>query len=137
MRGHATAFRLAAVWRDRIFLYQAWRNPRARTGGALYELGGKVRAIDVQRGVPTPGAPGRPVRISAREDVEALVGMVVGGATRPPRAHAVADPRYWLTFWLTDGTTLGRPYFPEAGELLGGVVLPAAFRTLVERYLHE
>ena len=137
VRGHATAFRLAAVWRDRVFLYQAWRNPRARTGGALYELSGKVRAIEVQRGVPSSGEPGRPVRISAREDVEALVGMVVGGTTRAPRAHAVADPRYWITFWLTDGTTLGRPYFPEAGELLGGVVLPAGFRTLVERYLGE
>src|SRR5262249_17305424 len=30
VRGHATTFRLAAVWRDRIFLYQAWRNPRAK-----------------------------------------------------------------------------------------------------------
>jgi hypothetical protein len=30
VRGHGTTFRLAAVWRDRIFLYQAWRNPRAK-----------------------------------------------------------------------------------------------------------
>ena len=28
VRGHATSFRLAAVWHDRIFLYQAWRNPQ-------------------------------------------------------------------------------------------------------------
>src|SRR5436309_6080747 len=35
VRGHATEFRLAAVWRDRIFLYQAWRNPRAKVGGKL------------------------------------------------------------------------------------------------------
>jgi hypothetical protein len=137
VRGHATSFRLGAVWRDRVFLYQAWRNPRARTGGALYDLAGKVRAIDVQRGVPAPGAPGAPVRIGAREDVDALVGMVVAGTTRAPRAQAAAAPRYWITFWLADGTTLGRPYFPDTGELLGGVVLPAAFRTLVERYLGE
>jgi hypothetical protein len=137
VRGHGTAFRLAAVWRDRIFLYQAWRNPRARTGGALYELAGKVRALDVQRGVPTPGAPGRPVRIDAREDVEALVAMVTAAPTRRPRAHGAGDPRYWITFWLADGTTLGRPYYPEAGELMGGVVLPAAFRARVERDLDE
>jgi hypothetical protein len=137
VRGHPTSFRLAAVWRDRIFLYQAWRNQRARTGGALYALTGKVQAIDVQRGVPTPGDPGRPVRISAPEHVEALVGMVVGAAVRAPRAHAAADTRYWLTFWLTDGTTLGRPYFPETDDIMGGVVLPPAFRTLVERALGE
>ena len=34
VRGHATTFRLAAVWRDRVFLYQAWRNPRAKVGRA-------------------------------------------------------------------------------------------------------
>src|SRR5215510_7537145 len=42
VRGHASEFRLAAVWRDRIFLYQAWRNPRAKVGAALYPLRGKV-----------------------------------------------------------------------------------------------
>jgi hypothetical protein len=41
VRGYATEFRLAAVWRDRIFLYQSWRNPRARTGGKLYDIAGK------------------------------------------------------------------------------------------------
>ena len=32
VRGHSTSFRLAALWQDRIFLYQAWRNPRAKGG---------------------------------------------------------------------------------------------------------
>ena len=49
----------------------------------------------------------------------------------------MGEPRYWLTFWLTDGTTLGRPYFPDSGELLGGVVLPAEFRALVEGHLPD
>src|SRR5216117_4084000 len=30
VRGYRTEFRLAAVWKDRTFLYQAWRSPRAR-----------------------------------------------------------------------------------------------------------
>ena len=49
VRGYATEFRLAAAWRDRLFLYQAWRNPRARVGGDLFDIAGRVRAIDVQR----------------------------------------------------------------------------------------
>ena len=48
VRGYATDFRLAAVWKDRIFLYQAWRNPRARTGRDLFDIAGRVRAIDGQ-----------------------------------------------------------------------------------------
>jgi hypothetical protein len=100
VRGHPTEFRLAAVWRDRIFLYQAWRNPRAKVGGELYGLAGKVRAIDVRRETPAPGG-------------------------------------YWLTFWLTDGTTLGRPFFVETRELMGGVSAPEEFRTLLERHLAD
>ena len=137
VRGYKTDFRLAAVWRDRIFLYQAWRNARAKVGGELYDIAGKVRAIDVQRGEPTPAAPGKPVTITAPRDAEALVDMIIRGAMRQPRAHALGEPRYWLTFWLVDGTTLVRPYCAETSELLGGLVVPDEFRTILERSLGD
>src|SRR5258706_3930554 len=57
VRGHATSFRLAAVSQDRVYLYQAWRSARAKAGGDLWAIAGKVRAIDVQRGEPAAGAP--------------------------------------------------------------------------------
>jgi hypothetical protein len=138
VRGHATNFRLAAVWKDRVFLYQAWRNPRAKVGGDLFDITGKVRAIDVQRGEPTPGMARKPAAtITSGPEVAALVEMIVRGPTRRPQAHAVGERRYWLTFWLTDGTTLDRPYFPETGELMGGVSLPGEFRDILERLLGE
>jgi hypothetical protein len=137
VRGHDTSFRLAAVWQDRVFLYQAWRNPRAKVGGDLWPIAGKVRAIGVQRGEPAAGLPRTPAAITAPQDVETLVAMIVRAPMRRPRAHAFGDPRYWLTFWLTDGTTLERVYFPVAGELLGGVVVPAEFRALLERYVGD
>ena len=137
VRGHATSFRLAAVWQDRIFLYQAWRNPRAKVGGDLWALAGKVRAIDVQRGQPVGDTPRTPVAITAPADLAALVEMLVRSPARRPTAHAVVDRRYWLTLWLTDGTAFERPYFPETGELMGGVVVPAEFRAILERYLGQ
>jgi len=137
VRGHPTEFRLAAVWRDRIFLYQAWRNPHAKLGGDLYALAGKVRAIDVQRGQPVPGAPRSPVTIGAARDVEGLIEMLSRSPVQRPQAHAYGEPRYWLTFWLTDGTTLERAYFADTGELMGGVVLPAEFRAILERRLGD
>ncbi len=137
VRGYATEFRLAAVWRGRIFLYQAWRNPRARVGGDLFDIAGKVAAIDVQRGEPTPAGESRPVTIRSREDVDALVDLIVHAPTRRPLAHAVGETRYWLTIWLQDGTSLDRPYFVETSELLGGVVMPAGFRAILDRYLSE
>jgi hypothetical protein len=137
VRGHPSEFRLAAVWRDRIFLYQAWRNPRAKVGGDLYDLAGKVRAIDVQRGEPRPSTARSPATIGTARDVEGLVEMLVRSPVQRPQAHAFGEPRYWLTFWLTDGTTLERAYFVETRELMGGVVLPAEFAPILERYLGD
>lgn len=135
VKGHSTDFRLAAVWKDRIFLYQAWRNPRAKAGGALYDIAGKVRAIDVQRGEPKWAAPGTSVRVTSSRDADLLVDMIIRGAVGRPQAHAFGEPRYWLTLWLSDGTTLGRPYFVETRELMGGVLLPEDFTRILERYL--
>jgi len=135
VKGYSTDFRLAAVWQEKIYLYQAWRNPRAKMGVDLYAVAGKVRAIDVQRGEPTWASPGIPVRISSPDDADRLVDMITRGAVGRPQAHAFGELRYWLTFWLTDGTTLGRPYFVETRELMGGVLLPEEFTRILERYL--
>jgi len=135
VRGYPTNFRLAAIWKDRIFLYQAWRNPRAKVGADLYDIVGKVRAIDVQRGEPPQATATKPAEISSPRDVEALVEMIVTGAVRAPQVHALAEPRYLITLWLTDGTTLGRVYFRDTNELMGGVTVPGEFARIVERYL--
>ena len=135
VRGYPTNFRLAAVWKDRIFLYQAWRNPRAKIGADLYDVTGRVRAIDVQRGEPPHLSATKPAAVSTPADVAALVDMIATSAVRPPKVHVLAEPRYWLTIWFTDGTTLGRIYFPETSELMGGVSVPAEFARILERYL--
>ena len=137
VRGYPTDFRLAALWKDHIFLYQAWRNPRAKAGGDLLAIAGKVRSIDVQRGEPATVAARTPVTIASAEDAVALVDLLLRGAVRRPVPHPMSEPRYWLTFWLTDGTTLGRPFFVDTSELMGGVVLPGEFRRILERYLGE
>ena len=136
VRGYRTEFRLAAVVRERVFLYQVWRNARAKVGGELFDIAGKVRAIDVQRGEPTPAAPGQPARVGTK-DTEAIVDMILRGRMRAPRAYAFGEPRYWLTIWFADGTTLGRPYFTETSELMDGLVVPTEFGSILERYLRD
>jgi len=135
VQGYPTNFRLAAIWQDRIFLYQAWRNPRAKVGADLYDIVGKVRAIDVQRGEPPQASAAKPAVITSSLDVATLVEMIATGAVRAPQVHAVAEPRYLVTLWLADGTTLGRVYFRETSELMGGVVVPPEFARILERYL--
>ena len=137
VRGYATDFRLAAAWRDHLFLYQAWRNPRARVGGDLFDVAGRVRAIDVRRrdGRRSPREATTPAPIAASRDVEALAQMILRGTVRRPTPHASGEPEYWLTIWLADGTTLGRPYFADTGELMGGLAVPPEFRAILDRYL--
>ena len=94
-----------------------------------------MRAIDVQRGEPTAATPGNPTRIAAK-DAEVLVDMMLRGRVRPPRAYAFGEPP-WLTIWLADGTTLGRPYFVESCELMDGLVVPTEFGSILERYLRD
>ena len=65
----------------------------------------------------------RHATVTALGDVEALVDLIVRAQTRRPLPHAPGETRYWLTFWFADGTTLGRPYYPESSELMGGVVV--------------
>lgn len=136
VRGYRTDFRLAAVVNERVFLYQAWRNPRAKVGAGLFDIAGKVRAIEVRRGEPTSGTPGKSATLDTR-DTQALVDMILRGSLRPPRARTFGEPRYWLTIWLADGTTLGRPYFPDSGDIMDGLVVPAEFGRILERSLGE
>ena len=135
VRGYPTNFRLAAIWKDRIFLYQAWRNPRAKVGADLYDIAGKVRAIDVQRGEPPQAGATKAAAITSPRDVATLVEMIAAGPVRTPKVHVVAEPRYLVTLWLADGTTLGRVYFSDTSELMGGVAVPADFARILERYL--
>lgn len=137
VRGYATEFRLAAAWRDQLFLYQAWRNPRARVGRDLWDIAGRVRAIDVQRrdGPRAPREAAKPAAVASAQDVEALVEMILRGTMRRPTPHAAGEPEYWLTIWLADGTTLGRPYYADTGELMGGLAVPPGFRALLDRHL--
>jgi hypothetical protein len=138
VRGYATDFRLAAAWRDHLFLYQAWRNPRARVGGDLFDVAGRVRAIDVRRRGPrSPREATSPAPIAVPRDVEALAQMILRGTVRRPTPHASGEPEYWLTIWLADGTTLGRPYFGDTGELMGGLAVPPEFRAILDRYLPD
>jgi hypothetical protein len=139
VRGYAPEFRLAALWRNRIFLYQAWRNPRAKVGGDLFDIAGRVRSVDVRRsgGPGQPVAAGRPASITLSRDVEALVGMILQGPVRRPTPHGPGESQYWLTIWLADGTTLGRAYFADTGEVMGGLAVPSEFRAILERHLAE
>lgn len=139
VRGYAKSFRIAAVTLkdDEILLYQAWRNANAKVGSDLYDIRGRVQSIDVRREPSPDPAKRKAVVIRAKGDVERLADMITKAPVAGAQARSGSVPWYWLTFWLSDGTTFGRGFFPETGQLTGGLTLPPEFQATLERHLKE
>jgi len=104
-------------------------NPRARRGGDLFDIGGKVRYIGVNS-----EADGTTELAAIRDPrtVQSLVGQIL---TAPLTAHLTnADERgsqYFLAFHLMDGTDVIRSFWPGSGALAPGVLAPPAVGTAV------
>jgi hypothetical protein len=139
VRGYAKSFRIAAVTvkDDEILLYQAWRNASAKVGSDLYDIRGRVQSIDVRREPSLDPAKRKAVVIRAKADVERLADMITSAPVAGALARSGSVPWYWLTFWLSDGTTFGRGFFPETSQLTGGLTLPPEFQATLERHLKD
>lgn len=141
VKGYRQAFRVAARRDGELVLYEAWENRRAQRGVDLYDLAGKVAAIELIREDRTTSAALRRsfanpdgVRIDDPQAIARFVDFVLAAPTVPAGQRPATNPkvRYWLTFRFADGTATGRAYDPDSGQLARGLVLPAEFRTLVE-----
>ena len=129
VRGYRPTFRLAAWQAGQFTLFEVDSNPRARRGGDLFDIGGKVRYIGVNS-----EADGTTELAAIRDPwtVQSLVGQIL---TAPLTAHLTnADERgsqYFLAFHLMDGTDVIRSFWPGSGALAPGVLAPPAVGTAV------
>ena len=130
VEGYDPEFRLAACREGRLLLYEVGANPRARVGGDLLDIQGKVRYIGVnsyQDGTTQLAA----IRDSGQ--VSRLVRMVVEAPV--DQSFQPSDPaeQRFIAFHLEDGTAVTRAYWPQSGALSQGIMLPSAFRAAIER----
>ena len=118
VKGYVPEFRLATLEEGRVTLFEADTNPLATTGEDLLDIRGKVTAID----------------ILSEEDAKTVLGTIDG--ERPVERFAELalespvdqewwdhdGPRYFLGFWLADGTSVVRSFWLESGELSRGIM---------------
>ncbi len=130
VKGYEPEFRLAACREGRLLLYEADTNPRARVGGDLLDIEGKVRYIGVNS--PQDGT-AQLADIREGGQVSQLVQTVVEAPV--DQSFQPSDPgeQRFIAFHLEDGTTVTRAYSPHSGELSRGIMLPSAFRAAIER----
>jgi hypothetical protein len=125
--GYRATFRLAARHDGYLVLYEADTNPAARTGADLLDLAGKVSYIGINSA--TDGT----TRLGAIRDsvqVERLVAMVESAPVDQSRQGSGAMG-YFIDFHMVDGTDVTRAYWPDAGVLGRGIMVPAAFGAAV------
>ena len=129
VRGYRPTFRLAAWQANQLTLFEVDRNPRARQGGDLFDIGGKVRYIGVNS-----EADGTTELAAIRDPrtVQALVSQLLTAPIAPQLTNAEErGPRYFLAFHLMDGTAVIRSFWTGSGALAPGVLLPPAIGTTV------
>ena len=133
VKGYVPEFRLATLGEGRVTLFEADTNPLATTGEDLLDIRGKVTAIDILSG----------------EDAKTVLGTIDGERPVERFAELVLEspvdqewwdhdgPRYFLGFWLADGTSVVRAFWLESGELSRGVMTDPAVTLSVWRALGE
>lgn len=127
MKGYAPSFRLAAVDRGKLTLYEADTNPKARVGADLLDLADKVSYIGINS--PLDGR-SELAAVNRRDEVGALIGMVLKAPVdQNPRPNT--GPQYVIDFHFNDGTETTRAYWSASGELSRGISLPQAFASAV------
>ena len=131
VKGYRSTFRLAAYQNGNgpLVLFEADTNPMAKKGSDLVDLAGKVRYIGVnsaQDGTLQLGATKDP------REVAALVNMVLAAPVNQ-QISGSDGTRYFIVFYLNDGTTLSRMFTLNTGELARGILLPKAFGEAIQQ----
>jgi len=130
MSGYAPTFRLAARRDGKWFIYEG-ADPKARKGGDLFDIGGKVEYIGINSHVD--GAEMASIKDPAV--VNELVGMILEAPVDHGAARSGSE-QYFLEFHLKDGTSSNGNYWLDL-NLLGQIQLPEEFGAAIRAALGD
>jgi hypothetical protein len=135
VRGYAPTLRLAA-WKvdpngEQLCLYEVDTNPKAERGKDLMDIDGGVTSIHI---LSAHDGQTELARIDDMEQVQELVAMIFSAPVDQAQ-HDHEGAQYFLSFDLHDGTAVTRSYWPGAGELSRGILLPRRFTAAIQEVL--
>ena len=104
-------------------MYEADTNPKAKKGGDLLDISGKVVYISVNSHIDDKTKLGS---ITESAQVNQLVQMILE-APVDQSLLGTGSKQYFLEFHLKDGTTTKRSYWLDTGLLQRGIQLPKEF----------
>jgi len=131
LKNYKPEFRLAVKDGEKLKIYEAYHNTRAKTGGELLDIDGKVSWIGInsdEDGITEFG--------SIKDDLEVLdlVNMVMQ-ADIYNEYQGGNGRRYFLVFYMKDGTSVRRAYYMDSNYLSPGMILPEEFQSKIAKVL--
>ena len=123
LKDYLPSFRLVAKRNQDLLMYEADTNPKAKKGGDLLDISGKVVYVSVNSHIDGKTKLGS---ITESAQVNQLVQMILE-APVDQSLLGTGSKQYFLEFHLKDGTTTKRSYWLDTGLLQRGIQLPKEF----------
>ena len=131
--GYAPDFRLVVRNNQGFIIFEADTNPKAKKGGDLLDIGGKVEYISINSS--TDGDT-ELASIKYQTQIDKLVGMILEAPVDQDSSPRGAEA-YFLEFHLKDGTSTKRCYWLDTGVLHRGMQLSEEFSAVIKSALNQ
>lgn len=133
LKDYSTNFRVAVYSNNEWILYEADSNPKAQIGEDLLDINNKVTRIGINS--ETDGKT-ELATINDKATINKLVEFVLTAKINQNNDNYNGE-RYFIKFYLDDGTYVNRCYWLESGELSSGIMLSEEFGSVIKDFLKK
>ena len=133
LKDYSTNFRVAVYSNNEWILYEADSNPKAQNGEDLLDINNKVTRIGINS--ETDGET-ELATINDKATINRLVELVSNAKVNQNNDNHNGE-RYFIKFYLEDGSYVNRSYWIESGELSRGIMLSEEFGIVIKDFLKK
>jgi hypothetical protein len=130
--GYSPYFRLVVKENQKLLIYEADTNPKAKKGSDLLDIGDKVEYIGINSKIDGTT---ELASIKGQARVNELVQMILD-APVDQDSHKTGSEQYFLEFHFKDGTTTKRSYWLDTGIITRGIQTPEEFGEIIRSALN-
>ncbi len=131
LENYSTNFRVAVYTNNEWIIYEADNNPKAQMGEDLLDINNKVTRIGINS--ETDGKT-ELAAINDKATINRLVELVSNAKVNQNNDNHNGE-RYFIKFYLDDGSFVNRSYWIESGELSRGIMLSEEFGDVIKDFL--
>jgi hypothetical protein len=133
VNGYSPKFRLAAKRDNEIVLFEVDTNPDAKTGTDYLDIGRKVKYIGINS---EEDGTTELARIQNSSDVEKIVNLLLSSPIKKNdsnKNNGIEGTRYFLAFYLEDGTVTTRVYWHDDQIFYRDIKVPIEFNEIINK----